>query len=173
MLSVVFLLPESLRSLVENGTGYANPTPTQWLHRRIKGSDEANTADSTRFRQFPNMLTPLIYAFQPDIGLCLIYNGMSYSVFYAMLAAYSKLLETIYNLNELHAGLCYIPTGLGCIVGSLMEGKILDRDFRIISEQHGYDSRVLKRGHIELDFPIYKARLRTILFPHFIFNGKP
>ncbi|CAO3692222.1 unnamed protein product [Umbelopsis ramanniana] len=170
LLSIVFMLRESLRSLVGNGTGYANPTPTQWMHRRFKGSDEVNTADPKRFKQFPNMLMPLIYAFQPDIGLCLIYNGMSYSVFYAMLATYSRLLETSYNLNELHVGLCYIPTGIGCIVGSLLEGKILDRDFRIISEQHGYDSRVLKRGNIDLDFPIYKARLRTIIFPHFVFD---
>jgi hypothetical protein len=172
LLSIVFLLHETLRSLVGNGTGYANPTPTQWLYRRLKGSDEVDTADTKRFRQFPNILKPFTYAFQPDVGLCLIYNGMSYSVFYAMLAAYSRLLETTYNLNELHAGLCYIPTGIGCITGSLLEGKILDRDFRIVSEQHGYDSKVLKRGNLDLDFPIYKARLRTILIPHFVFDGK-
>ncbi|KAG2180593.1 hypothetical protein INT44_003597 [Umbelopsis vinacea] len=170
LLSVVFMLRETLRSLVGNGTGYANPTPTQWLHSRFKGTNETKTADTKRFRQFPNMLKPLTYAFQPDVGLCLIYNGMSYSVFYAMLAAYSRLLETTYNLNELHAGLCYIPTGIGCIVGSMLEGKILDRDFRIISKQHGYDAKVLKRGNLDVDFPIYKARFRTILFPHFIFD---
>ncbi|KAI9288906.1 major facilitator superfamily domain-containing protein [Umbelopsis sp. AD052] len=170
LLSVVFMLRETLRSLVGNGTGYANPTPTQWLHSRFKGTNETETADTKRFRQFPNMLKPLTYAFQPDVGLCLIYNGMSYSVFYAMLAAYSRLLETTYNLNELHAGLCYIPTGIGCIVGSMLEGKILDRDFRIISEQHGYDAKVLKRGNLDVDYPIYKARFRTILFPHFIFD---
>ncbi|KAH8554127.1 major facilitator superfamily domain-containing protein [Umbelopsis sp. PMI_123] len=170
LLSIIFLLRETLRSLVGNGTGYANPTPTQWLRRRLNGSDEIDNADPKRFLKFPNVLTPLTYAFQPDIALCLIYNAMSYSVFYAMLAAYSRLLDTVYNLNELHAGLCYIPTGIGCIAGSLVEGRILDRDFRIVAEQHGYDTNTLKRGYIDLDFPIYKARLRTILFPHFVFD---
>lgn len=172
LISVIFLLRETLRSLVGNGSGYANPTPNQWLQKHTNGQDNPGSTDLSRFKTFPNILKPLTYAFQPDVAMCLIYNGMSYSVFYCILASYSRLLETIYKLNELNTGLCYIPTGIGCIIGSLLEGRILDRDFRVVAEKHGYDAKQLSRGNLDIDFPIFHARLRTILIPHAIFDGK-
>lgn len=170
LITMTFLLRETLRSLVGNGSGHANPTPTQWLLRHRKG--HVDSIDLSRFSQFPNILKPLTYAFQLDVGLCLIFNGMSYAVFYSILATYSRLLETVYGLNELYTGLCYIPTGIGCIVGSLLEGRILDRDFQIVAKQGGYDPKQLSRGNLDIDFPIFHARLRTILIPHIIFDGK-
>ncbi|KAJ2956569.1 hypothetical protein NQZ79_g7598 [Umbelopsis isabellina] len=155
LIAITFLLRETLRSLVGNGSGYANPTPSQWVARHVKRDCNGSTTDSSRFLHCPNMLKPLIYAFQPDIGLCLIYNAIAYSIFYAMLASYSGLLETIYKLNQLNTGLCYIPTGIGCILGSIIGGKILDRDFRIISKRHNYDVATLTRSNLDIEYPVH------------------
>jgi hypothetical protein len=63
-------------------------------------------------------------------------------------------------LDELQIGLCFICTGVGTIVGANIEGKVLDRDYRIIStrfqENHpGSDEK-------SIDFPIFHARFRTL-----------
>ncbi|KAG2174225.1 hypothetical protein INT43_004246 [Umbelopsis isabellina] len=172
LIAITFLLRETLRSLVGDGSGYANPTPSQWLKKHVKRDCPGSTTDYSRFLHCPNMLKPLIYAFQPDIGLCLIYNAIAYSIFYAMLASYSGLLETIYELDQLDTGLCYMPTGIGCILGSIVGGKILDRDFRIISKRHNYDVKILTRSSLDIDYPVYAARLRTVWINHTIFSGK-
>jgi hypothetical protein len=172
LIAIVFLLRETLRSLVGNGSGYANPTPSQWVARRVKGDGTGSATDYSRFLHCPNMLKSLLYAFQPDIGLCLIYNAIIYSIFYAMLASYSGLLQTVYNLDQLNTGLCYIPTGIGCILGSIIGGRILDYDFRIISKRHNYDIKTLSRGNLDIEYPVYAARLRTVWITHTIFSGK-
>ncbi|KAG1061294.1 hypothetical protein G6F42_027716 [Rhizopus arrhizus] len=65
--AIFFLLPETLRSLVGNGSGYANPTPIQWWRRRQaqkKHQEQPYTDDDSstihdikkpnRFLQIPN-----------------------------------------------------------------------------------------------------------------------
>lgn len=172
---VLFFLPETLRSLVGDGSGYANPTPSEWWKKRVLKKDSTDgpvTQGKSRWLKVPNVLLPFKYALQPDVGFCLIANAIPYSVFYCVLASTSNLFGTIYNLNEMQIGLCYIANGCGCILGGLIEGRVLDRDFRTTSTKHGYDSSKLSRGSLGPDFPIFEARLRNIWIPLFLFDGK-
>ncbi|GAB5587939.1 hypothetical protein Unana1_02839 [Umbelopsis nana] len=171
---ILFFLPETLRSLVGDGSGYANPTPTQWLKRRVLKKDSTDnpaTKGKSRWLKVPNVLQPLQYAMQPDIAVCLIANAIPYSVFYCVIASMSNMFATIYNLNEMQIGLCYIANGVGCILGGLIVGRVLDRDFRVVSKNHGYDSSKLSRGSLGPDFPIFEARLHNIWIPLFLFDA--
>ncbi|KAI8578578.1 hypothetical protein K450DRAFT_246532 [Umbelopsis ramanniana AG] len=172
---VLFLLPETLRSLVGDGSGYANPTPTQWLQAKALRKDTPEpitpSGQKSRFLQPPKLLQPLQYIFYPDVAVCLFCNGIPYAVFYCVLSSTSYLFETIYGLNEQQIGLCYIANGVGCILGGLIIGRVLDRDFRITAEKHGYDSSKLSRGSLGADFPIFEARLRSIWVPLFLFDA--
>ncbi|KAG2174712.1 hypothetical protein INT43_005770 [Umbelopsis isabellina] len=71
---VLFFLPESLRSLVGDGSGYANPTPQQWWKRRVlkKRTTEnlkSHSKERSRFLQLPNVFRTFLYLLQPDVAL--------------------------------------------------------------------------------------------------------
>ncbi|KAG2188145.1 hypothetical protein INT44_000896 [Umbelopsis vinacea] len=171
---VLFLLPETLRSLVGDGSGYANPTPTQWFHAKALRKDTpapTKSGQKSRFLQPPQILQPLRYIFYPDVALCLFCNGIPYAVFYCILSSTSNLFAIIYGLDEQQIGFTYIANGVGCILGGLIIGKVLDRGFRLTAEEHGYDSSKLSRGALGPDFPIYQARLRNIWVPLFFFDA--
>ncbi|KAG0185328.1 hypothetical protein DFQ28_009542 [Apophysomyces sp. BC1034] len=165
--TVFFFVPETLRSLVGNGSGYANPTPSQWIKKRLQSRDN-RTAEMTtatdqrsRFLQVPNVTRPFRYFLQLDVTLALLYNAIHYTVFYCYLTSTAQLFEKHYHLSELQVGLCFLCQGVGCVIGSLVEGKLLDRDFRITAETSGVPYKK-GAGQIPLEFPIYRARVRTL-----------
>ena len=159
--AVLFFLPETLRSLVGNGTGYANPTPTQWLKRKLeKSGQKRNTMARSSFK-FPNPVRPMLYLLQPDVFVALLFNALHYAVYYCYLTSTPTLFASLYHLNELQVGLCFLVPGFGCVIGSLIEGRILDHDFRVTAHKNGINDSEKKSGILSQAFPIYKARLRT------------
>ncbi|KAF7724883.1 hypothetical protein EC973_000596 [Apophysomyces ossiformis] len=163
-IAVLFFVPETLRSLVGNGSGYANPTPSQWIKRRLNSSQyptSAATGQPNRFLQPPNVTRPFRYFLQLDLTLALLYNALHYTIFYCYLTSTPELFQSKYSLSELQVGLCFLCQGVGCVLGSIAEGKILDRDFRITAEESGIEHKK-GAGQVPLEFPIYKARLRTL-----------
>lgn len=167
---VFFFLPETLRSLVGNGSGYANPTPTQWLRKkalRQNNNDDAAGAvkepSLSRFLKFPRVWQPFLYLLQPDVAFMMISNGLVAAMLAVYMTTTPTHFEAIYGLDELQVGLCYLPFGGGCVLASFMQGRILNRDFRAVARKLGYTSpEKLKSGDLPADFPIFKARLRTI-----------
>lgn len=171
-------LPETLRSLVGNGSGYANPTPFQWwkAHHRhenqpYKDDDcstitHVNTTTTTktttisRFLQVPNVTQPFLYLFEKDVAVALIYNAIHYATYYCYLTSTTSEFTMIYGLSEIQIGLCFLCQGVGCILGSFVEGKILDHNFAIVAKQSGFDKAT--RCKLPTDFPIFKARLRSL-----------
>ncbi|KAG0163302.1 hypothetical protein DFQ28_000183 [Apophysomyces sp. BC1034] len=149
LISVLLFVPETLRSLVGNGSGYANPTPFQWwAHRK----DIKQKASLRRFLVLPNFMAPFRYLFEPDIFIGLLFNGLHYAAYYCYLIVNTNLFETQYGLNSLQVGLTFLCNGSATIIGSLIQGKVLDRDYRITKEKHSADT----------EFPIHWARLRSV-----------
>lgn len=61
------------------------------------------------------------------------------------------LFKRIYGLSEIEIGLTFIANGVGCMVGTLLTGKLLDFDYRKVKAAYtGEKSR----------FPLERARLR-------------
>ncbi|KAI9261471.1 major facilitator superfamily domain-containing protein [Phascolomyces articulosus] len=170
--TICFFVPETLRSLVGNGSGgYANPTPQQWLRKHFSKNPPpqppaAKKDPSARLSQIPYMLLEqILFLRHPDVFLIMIINGSYMMITFALQTTISTHFPSIYHLNTLHVGLCYLPNAVGSIVGSFIIGKLLNRDFRTIAEKQGMTKdQVKKFGKLPDDFPIYQARLRSSWF---------
>lgn len=161
-ISVGLFVPETLRSLVGNGSGYANPTPMQWLARRRGLLDEDKIAASKAAngpRPKMNFLAPFIYLTEPDVFLILWFNGITYTVFYCFMTSLTKQFSIHYSyLSELEIGVCFLCMGVGIISGSFIKGRLLDHDYRAVSKK-------FKRqfpDKPDSEFPIFVARLKTV-----------
>jgi hypothetical protein len=162
LLTVYFIVPETLRILVGNGSGYANPTPTQWLARRRGKLDEGKiaaikAANSTRPKM--NFLAPFIYLTEPDVFISLWFNGVVYTIAYCYMTSNTKQFSIHYPyLSELEIGVCFLCMGVGFIFGSIIKGRFLDRDYRIEMERFRREFPDVP----DTEFPIFKARLKTL-----------
>lgn len=171
-------LNETLRALVGNGSGYANPTPFQWLERRREKrrngpkSEKMTAAIEPPKRNTPNPLQSLLYLRELDVVLLVLYYSFQYAAMYCFTTSVPVLFSQIYGLDDMQIGLTYLANGFGCVVGSVAQGKLLDRDFRIISVKHGMDPSHVKGGNMTSDFPLEYARLRLSWIYVIIFNGK-
>ncbi len=76
----------------------------------------------------------------------------------------SSLFIRLYDLNQLEAGLIYLLFGIGNTVSTLLSGKIIDRDYRLVAQHYGLP--VMKiQGDDLAQFPIEEARTRSIFIP--------
>ncbi|KAI8076220.1 major facilitator superfamily domain-containing protein [Thamnidium elegans] len=149
LLIVGFFVPETLRVLVGNGSGYANPTPSQWLkkHRSKELDQDKKKLEHPKM----NFLAPFTYLLEPDVFLILWLNGVAFTVFYCIMTSTTKQFSIYYPyLSELEIGVCFLSMGLGTIIGGFAKGKLLDRDYRKTS--------------YKAEFSIYTARLKNIWF---------
>lgn len=110
-----------------------------------------------RYRQVPNFFASFRYLLELDVALAALCFGCQYTALYCLLTTFPSLLETYYNLNQLEIGLCFLAQGLGGIMGSVLEGHLLNRDFRIAARKHGLSETAMP----DPDFPIFHARLRS------------
>ncbi|KAI9310575.1 major facilitator superfamily domain-containing protein [Dichotomocladium elegans] len=156
---IVFFLPETLRTLVGNGSGYANPTPQQWFRYHVRGKPIGPKANRRRFLRLPRVWEPFTYLLYPDVALIMLSNGLVAAMLAVYLTTTSTHFERIYGLDTLQIGLCYLPFGLGCFLGSLLASRILNRDFEAVASKCGVRP---EKGVITPAFPIFLARLRTV-----------
>lgn len=64
-------------------------------------------------------------------------------------------------------GLCFLPNGLGCVIGSVLAGKQLDKDFRLAEDAYKYANDLprhhkLPKGNQPDDFPLEATRLAQL-----------
>ncbi|KAE9390907.1 MFS general substrate transporter [Gymnopus androsaceus JB14] len=186
---VLLFLPETLRSIVGNGSIKPSPllrpiVPIVAGYKNVpaseKGSEQLEKTKAVR-KRFRNPLTLLLY---PDIPMLLFFNGMVSAVYYAVTATISSLFVEVYPfLSTAEVGLCFLCIGGGMTVGSLVSGRLLDREWRSVSA--GYRERIMrekggeaavaeidiKKAREDPDFPIEYARLRVIPYIMIFYVG--
>lgn len=64
----------------------------------------------------------------------------------------------------LRAGFVYLPLRAGAIVSTILSGKWIDRDYRIVAKSHKLPIDKVS-GDDLLHFPIEEARLRSVFLP--------
>ncbi|KAJ3744627.1 MFS general substrate transporter [Lentinula detonsa] len=163
---MLLFLPETLRQIVGDGSIVPGPIYRPWIHIIRRQSDVASDYYKPPKRKFRN---PLLLFKNLDIVMLLLFNGIVYSVFYAVTASISSLFAEIYPfLNDTTIGLCYLAIGLGTAVGSAGTGKVLDWDFqrakKAYVQTHGSESMKTASGDLRDDFPIEKARLLSMSY---------
>ena len=158
---LILFLPETLRSLVGNGSvpakGLQKPLWAHLLRRgkeRLKPESEEDLSTvAPKKKAKLDILGPLRILFGRQVGLSIIFLSIYYTVWQMTVAAMSTLFARTYGLTEIQIGLTFIANGAGCFLGTLTTGKFLDMDYRRIKSSY--------TGSAE-NFPLEKARLRTI-----------
>lgn len=163
LLMIVISLPETARLIVGDGT-----TPASGIAKvplsivRAHGTFGAN---ASRPRDDLKPLALLRFYLeilkQPEKVIPIAVLSTLYMTYTCLQASLSTLFIEIYGLNDLQAGLIYLPYGVSMTCMSYITGKILDRDYRITAQKHGF--RTDKKLDQDMaNFPIEKARLRSV-----------
>ncbi|KAI0931697.1 hypothetical protein AcV5_004875 [Taiwanofungus camphoratus] len=168
---MLLLMPETLRAIV--GDGSITPPP---IYRPLvpvigRGRQSAVQDPSTRPAR-PRFRNPLVLFLYPDISLLLFFNAIMYAVFYGVTTSISTLFQRTYMyLNETDIGLCFLAIGGGMLIGGVITGRLLDKEYRRVKEE------VIRMQEKETDaekrirpedvtkdenFPIERARLRLM-----------
>jgi len=167
-LILIFLtLPETARGVVGNGSlqppRYSRlPDPPCVAIRLSAIAPHGNHLN--RQRSFPNPLKSLTLLLAKDNAAVVFSGAFLYTTFCCIPTSLGTLVVQIYRLNQLQAGLVYLPFGIGCTLAAVASGKLIDRDYRKTAEMHGLSiDRV--RGDDLRTFPIEQARLRSVFAP--------
>lgn len=177
LISLLVLLPESLRSLVANGSlkpsdilikfplnMYQKTTKVEW-NREIPPPEFAA-------RKKIDVLGPFRILISKFAAPIVIFLAIYYAIWQMSITAMSSLFKSRYRLSEIQIRLTFIANGVGSMVGTLITGKILDLDYRRVKAKFGSRSfnTGAEAGNGSSDiisdrdecFPIEKARLRLV-----------
>ena len=161
LVGLILVLPETLRSMVGNGSvlakGLSN-SPLSALQQRRHPSDtpvlQRTLTSSSIGGKIPvDFLGPIKIICSIEVTLVIVFMAISYTVWQMNITVMSTLFQQIYGLSEIQTGLTFIGNGVGCIIGTLTTGKFLDIDYARIKTEFA--------GNQE-DFPLERARLRTL-----------
>lgn len=139
----------------------------------IIGRSKQNMASDIEIpprRGFQNPFTLFLY---PDVDLLLALNAITYAVLYAITTTLSTLFKEAYpELDETELGLCFLAIGGGMLISTLLNGRLLDRDYRRTREKMVANLKTLEaeKGLVmqpedvtkEENFPIELVRLRLL-----------
>lgn len=174
LILLLVLLPETLRSLVVNGSMVPSNFLTKYplnFYQKLSKIEWDHDAPPTPLAARKNIdifgpFRILINRFTTPI---IIFLAIYYAVWQMSITAMSSLFESRYGLSEMQIGLTFIANGVGSMVGTLVTGKVLDLDYRRVRAKYEAQNDIeagdeWKTVPSQADFPIEKARLRLVPF---------
>ncbi|EFX06329.1 major facilitator superfamily transporter [Grosmannia clavigera kw1407] len=111
----------------------------------------------------PDLLAAVRIAFEKDVGLLLLFMSLFVMANYTLLVPLQDVIRRRYGFNDVQVGLCYIPFAAGSGVGSLVTGRLLNRNYARVAASIGVRPD-RKRGDDLRHFPIERARL-DVMWP--------
>jgi multidrug resistance protein len=165
---ILLVLPETCRAVVGNGSVIPPPgNRPLWVilapklrSRRDERSPDPTTIQKPKRR--PNPISSLLILAQKEAGLILLYGGLLFSGYVAVLSTLSTQLSSRFGFNSIQIGLCYLPIGLGSISSRWTVGTLLDWNFRREAHLQGMAIHKNRQQDIE-NFNIERARLAIAL----------
>ena len=158
-------LPETARSIVENGTVEATGWGKSWwnlLEGTSKGKGDAaemgkssdvvgemarvGPGKKAKFKM-ANPMAAIRILFWKDTALVLWMAGSPYAIWYAVQASIPSIYKDIYHFNELQIGLSYL------------NGRLMDCDYKAIARSIGHTIDKVSGDDLN-NFPIERARAR-------------
>ncbi|KAJ5378224.1 uncharacterized protein N7496_005633 [Penicillium cataractarum] len=165
---ILMVLPETCRAVVGNGS----IVPPSWNRplwtlctpksrfRRDEKSPDLTTIQKPKRR--PNPISSLLILAQKEAGMILLYGGLLFSGYQAVLSTLSTQLSSRFGFNSIQIGLCYLPIGLGSISSRWTVGTLLDWNFRREARLQGMVIHKNRQQDIA-NFNIERARLAVAL----------
>ena len=177
LLLLIILLPETLRSVVANGSLIpSNPIaryPLSFYQKVTKVAWNPNVdAPQLAPRKHVDLLGPFRILTSKYAASIIVYVAIYYAIWQMSITAMSSLFKERYGLSEVQIGLTFIANGVGSMVGTVVSGQILDKDYRRVKAE--YEARstqlAIEFGNaasfamvdLEDNFPLEKARLRLV-----------
>ncbi|PKY02610.1 putative MFS transporter [Aspergillus campestris IBT 28561] len=145
--------PSSGGSMVEGGAGGGGGGP-----ETTRGDDRC-----PRKLAFPNPLPAFAILLEMDALIIISFVGLAMLANVALLTSTPTLFGKLYGLNVLQIGLCFLPLGVGACIGAILNGKLLDLNYRRTAHRLGITVD-RKKGEDLRRFPIEQTRLQTF-FP--------
>ncbi|QIX02406.1 hypothetical protein AMS68_007923 [Peltaster fructicola] len=170
LIFLILLLPETLRSVVGNGSHKPSSWATRYpleLYQRTSALNTEHMPSTLAAKRSLDVVEPLRILISKQAAPIVVFMAIYYAVWQMSITAMSTLFATRYGLNESQIGLTFIANGIGSMIGTLASGKILDYDYRRVKTKHhskcgNGDALVLSRIQTEVDFPLEQARLRLM-----------
>ena len=177
LLLLIILLPETLRSVVANGSLIpSNPIARYPLSIYQKTTKVAwkSATDAPQLAQRKNidLLGPFLILTSKHAAPIIVFMAVYYAVWQMSITAMSSLFKERYGLSETQIGLTFIANGVGSMIGTIVSGQILDKDYDRVKAK--YEARFTQSA-IEVGnasslstinpqdtFPLEKARLRLV-----------
>ncbi|KAF9460102.1 major facilitator superfamily domain-containing protein [Collybia nuda] len=160
LLVMVLFLPETLRTIVGDGS-----TVPSLIYRPVIPiiRPKGNLPETQELPKPSLPWNPFRLLIHFDIIILLGLNAIICAVFYGFTATTSTLFEATYPfLNETTIGLCFLAIGGGMAIGSVVNGRFLDWEYRRITRTRERPEKGgMTMGTMSCDdsFPIEKARL--------------
>lgn len=175
MLSIIFLLPETLRSIAGNGTvklGLIHRPLWSIFKSRDTPFSPAKDASSCR-PSLGALVEPFNCLGKKNVAASIIFGSVVYAVWTAVLSTITLLFQPRLHMSTLLVGLAFLPSGAGSVLSFYLTGYVMDRDYNIIElryrDQHSIDQTTSVELKSSPDFPIYRARLRSLWWIAMIF----
>lgn len=177
LILLIFLLPETLRSVVANGSLIpSNPIARYPLSIYQKATKVAWNPRAHPPQLAPrkrvDLLGPFWILTRKYAASIIVFVAIYYAVWQMSITAMSTLFKERYGLSETQIGLTFIANGVGSMIGTVVSGRILDKDYRRVKAK--YEARstqsAIEFGNVaslstmdlEDNFPLEKARLRLV-----------
>ncbi|KAI1358925.1 MFS general substrate transporter [Xylaria arbuscula] len=174
---IVVILPETLRSIADNGSYRLTGIYQPLIRYYTKEPEYMQDPPPDRARKEINIRTfakPLKLLAEKDILLQLFFGGIIYTIWSMVTATTTGLFKVAFGLNEFLIGLCFLANGTGTIIGSAVIGKLMTLDFKNTEEAYKAKNGLpidyeIPLKDLPMDFSIERARLRhlpwiTLLF---------
>ncbi|KAJ4405276.1 hypothetical protein N0V82_010348 [Gnomoniopsis sp. IMI 355080] len=171
LLSVAVFLPETARSLVGNSSersrfrwwqlSWLSLLKEQFLRHRSEEQHSYEGRDTILQKYvLINFYNCFRILFHKDTFLTLWVHGSFYTVDYSFVAAMPDIWQGVYDWNDWQTGLCYLPRGVGIIIGSYCTGKLMDHNYKTTAQRAGWSDPEKTAGDELIHFPIEQSRSR-------------
>ena len=174
LVALIIFLPETLRSLVGNGSIPAKGAARSlfsYIHLRrhpelIVPITRTPSIQTGAKKLTVDFLGPLKIVISRQVTLLIVIVSIHYTIWQMTVTAMSTLFAETYHLSELQIGLTYIANGCGSMLGTLSTGKLLDIEYRrFLSLQSSSISSANSEEPADPStsyFPLEVARLRLL-----------
>jgi MFS family permease len=171
-LAIVFCMPETLRSLVGNGTALANQP---WFQipksLRTKPCTDSKVPKAPRpsFRKFMRLLK-----YPPH--LIVSFNGaFQFAGLYGMYLSFPTIwgTEQGYNWSPTNVGYAYLPSGIAMFIASIIVGRLSDW-MRQKAKANSKDGKIHPERRMAIQVPGFAiAAAGKVMFGWFAQNKQP
>lgn len=167
---IYIMLPETTRSIVGNGsvlpkkmpliaTAPILALPTFKARLMPRGQTNSSVVESKAF----TVMAPFKILAHIPVILALTPMTVCYVLWLMMLTTLLTSLAKSYGYSTSLIALCYIPSGIGGLVGTVLIGKILDWTYK--TRYLAYLASKDRQTKKDPKFNIFKARLVVALLP--------